>query len=232
MSRIILLDNFRGLAFIFMIIHHIFYFNDVSHDYKTSYANNIMVEISGTVARTLFVFLAGVSLSLISKSKNGITKRFKRSLEIAGHALIITAVTYYFYPQYFIRFGVLHFIALATFLLSFVAPYPKVTIILFVFSLLIQIPKINPFIDTITGASYNYQMMDWFPLQRWIPLMLLGLIFGQNFDLSKLHFHKFLMTENNLTKIGQNCLQLYTVHVVILIIFYYNLNKLNEIKLK
>ena len=113
MSRIILLDNLRGLAFIFMIIHHIFYFYDVTNNYTTSYAKNIMVDISGTIARTLFVFLAGISLVLLSKNKNNISKRLKRSLEIAGHGLIITAVTYYFFPKYFIRFGVLHFIALA-----------------------------------------------------------------------------------------------------------------------
>lgn len=228
MSRIILLDNFRGIAFIFMIIHHIFYFNDVSNDYQTSYSKNIMVETSGTIARTLFIFLAGISLSLLSRKTNNISKRFKRSLEIAGHALVITAVTYYLYPQYFIRFGILHFMALSTFLLSFIAPYPKVTIILFILSLIIQIPKINPFIDTITGASFNYNAMDWFPLQKWISLMLLGLIFGQNYDLTKLNFHKFLITSNTLTLIGQNCLQLYTTHVVILLCFFYYLNKMKR----
>jgi uncharacterized membrane protein len=227
MSRIILLDNLRGLAFIFMIIHHIFYFYDVTNNYTTSYAKNIMVDISGTIARTLFVFLAGISLVLLSKNKNNISKRLKRSLEIAGHGLIITAVTYYFFPKYFIRFGVLHFIALATFLLSFIAPYPKLTFMLFILSLIITIPKINPFIDTITGASVNYNMMDWFPLNKWLPLMILGLIFSQNYNLVELKFNDFLMKNNFLTLIGQNCLQLYTVHVVFLIVFYYNLKKFN-----
>ena len=227
MSRIILLDNLRGLAFIFMIIHHIFYFYDVTNNYTTSYAKNIMVDISGTIARTLFVFLAGISLVLLSKNKNNISKRLKRSLEIAGHGLIITAVTYYFFPKYFIRFGVLHFIALATFLLSFIAPYPKLTFMLFILSLIITIPKINPFIDTITGASVNYNMMDWFPLNKWLPLMILGLIFAQNYNLVELKFNDFLMKNNFLTLIGQNCLQLYTVHVVFLIVFYYNLKKFN-----
>jgi len=227
MSRIILLDNLRGLAFIFMIIHHIFYFYDVTNNYTTSYAKNIMVDISGTIARTLFVFLAGISLVLLSKNKNNISKRLKRSLEIAGHGLIITAVTYYFFPKYFIRFGVLHFIALATFLLSFIAPYPKLTFMLFILSLIITIPKINPFIDTITGASVNYNMMDWFPLNKWLPLMILGLMFAQNYNLVELKFNDFLMKNNFLTLIGQNCLQLYTVHVVFLIVFYYNLKKFN-----
>jgi len=227
MSRIILLDNLRGLAFIFMIIHHIFYFYDVSNNYETSYAKNIFVSTSGSIARTLFILLAGVSLAFLSKKNNNISKRFKRSLEIAGHALAITAVTYYFYPNFFIRFGVLHFIALATLLLSFVAPYPKLTIILFILSLVIQIPSINLFIDTVTGAKHHYNMMDWFPLQKWIPIMLLGLIFAQNYSLNKLKLNSYLMNKSILTTIGQNCLQLYTIHVVFLIFFYYNLKKFN-----
>ena len=44
-NRLFLLDNIRGIAFIFMIIHHIFYFYDVSRNYNTSYANNKFVSI-------------------------------------------------------------------------------------------------------------------------------------------------------------------------------------------
>jgi len=228
MTRIILLDNLRGIAFIFMIIQHIFYFYDVSNNYNTSYARNIYIENFGIFSRTLFIFLAGISVALLSKNKDGLSKRFKRSLEIAGHALIITAVTYYFYPQYFIRFGVLHFISLATLLLSFIAPYPKLTIILFILSLIIEIPSINPFIDIITGAQNNYTMMDWFPLQKWIPVMLLGLIFAQNYDLNNLKNINLLNNINILTTIGKNCLNLYTIHIVILIIFYYYVKNKNQ----
>ena len=67
--------------------------------------------------------------------------------------------------------------------------------------------------------------MDWFPLNKWLPVILAGLIVGQNFDLSKLKFNNFLSNNNILTKIGQNSLQLYTSHVVILVIFFYYLKK-------
>ena len=51
--------------------------------------------------------------------------------------------------------------------------------ILFLF---ITPPKINNFVDTITGASMKYNMMDWFPLFEWIPLMLLGMYFIENIN--------------------------------------------------
>ena len=67
--RYLFIDNLRGIAFILMIIHHVFYFKDVSNEYSTSYADNIFVKSSGTIARTLFIFLVGLSLSISGKKK-------------------------------------------------------------------------------------------------------------------------------------------------------------------
>ena len=109
------IDNLRGIAFIFMIIHHIFYLYDVTNNYKTNYSSNILIETSGNIARTLFIFLIGVSLSLTSKDKS-IKKRLKRSFTIAMHALFISFVTYMYYPYKFIKFVVLNFIELESLL--------------------------------------------------------------------------------------------------------------------
>jgi uncharacterized membrane protein len=209
-----------------MFIYHVIYFNDLSRG-STFFSDNLFVDKIGVIARTMFIFIAGLSLSYVNKKSNKI-KRLKRSLEIAIHALIITLVTYYFYPDYFIRFGILHFFAVSTFLLSFIAPYPKITLIIFLLSLIIVIigiPKINPVVDTITGASIKWSMMDWFPLNKWLPVILAGLLIGQRCNLSKLNFNNFLSENNILTKIGQNSLQLYTGHIVVLIIFFYYLKK-------
>lgn len=227
MTRLLYLDNLRGIAFILMIIHHIFYFNDLSNNYSTSYASNLFVNKSGFVSRSLFIFLAGISLSFVGNKKQdkikiSLKKRFKRSLEIAIHAAIISLITYIYYPDYFVRFGILHFIALATFLLSFIAPYPKLTLLLLVFSIFYNPPKINPFVDTITGASLNSNMMDWFPLKPWISLMLSGLIVGHNTNLTV--FAPYFSANNIITRIGQNSLELYTAHVLLLI-FVYSLKK-------
>jgi len=218
-ERYVLIDNLRGLAFIFMIIHHIFYFYDASNN--TSYANNDFVNTSGTIARTIFIFLVGCSL-VIAYKKNGEkfnNKRLEKSLLILVHALIITFITYIYYPDRYIRFGVLHFIALATFLLSFIVPYPKLYIIILIVSLLYKPPVINPFIDVISGSRSHFSMMDWFPLNKWLPLVLVGMISMDNLDLSRINI-PLLNNENILTWIGKNCLNLYTIHIVFLILLY------------
>jgi uncharacterized membrane protein len=220
-KRIFFLDNLRGIAFILMVIHHIFYLYDVNNNYNTSFAKNPLVDTSGTIARTLFILLSGVSIYMSYKAnktkRNDIKKRAKRSFEISMHALIISVVSFIYYPEYFIRFGVLHFLALGTFLVSFLAPYKKLSIIALLISLIVKFPSINNTIDTITGASFNYRMMDWFPLNKWLPLLICGLIVGQHEDFSKI---KLLNNKSILTFLGKNSLDLYTIHFLILIIFY------------
>jgi hypothetical protein len=227
MNRIIYIDNLRGIAFILMILHHIFYFYDVSKNYKTKLANNIFINIGGILARNLFIFLAGVSLYIsYSNNKTYKTKfyktRFYRSLEILFHALIISLVTYLLYPNIFIRFGILHFMALATLLCSVIVQLEDYYLIILLLFLL-QPPKINNFIDTITGSQNKYNMMDWFPLFEWLPIMIFGMFIAKNVNLEKLKLFDFkiLKTSNLLTYLGKNTLNLYTLHVVFLLYFYY-----------
>ena len=225
MERIVIIDNLRGIAFLFMIFQHIFYFYDVSTNYKTSYSSNIVVDNSGFIARTMFILLAGYSvyMNYAKDNKIHLNKRINRSLEILIHGLFLTGLTYVLYPNNVIIFGILHFLALGTLLISVLAPYKVGTIIVFIISMIIKYPHIHPYIDTIIGTNVPMPMMDWFPLNRWIPVLLSGLIIGQNLikdniDIPMLEFN------NIITDIGKNSLHLYTTHVTILLIFYKLLN--------
>jgi uncharacterized membrane protein len=224
MTRIIAIDNMRGIAFILMIIQHVFYFYDVSNYYETQLSKNIIIEYSGSIARSLFIFLAGCSLVLNYKKnkKKFIKNKINRSLEILIHAGIISYITFFYYPEFFVRFGILHFIGVASLLCSFIAPYPNLYLFFIMCLIFMEPPKINTFIDTITGASTNFNMMDWFPLFKWLPLMITGMYFIENINIEKLKFLdlKILNSDNLLTYLGKNSLNLYTFHVIFLIIFF------------
>jgi uncharacterized membrane protein len=232
MTRIIAIDNMRGIAFILMIIQHLFYFYDVSNYYETQLSKNIIIKYSGLIARSLFIFLAGSSLVLNYKKnkKKFIKNKLKRSFEILIHASLISYITYYYYPDFFVRFGILHFIGIASLLCSFIIPYPKLYLF-FIFSFLfIKPPKINNFFNTITGASVEFNMMDWFPLFKWLPLMITGMYFTENIDIEKLKLLdlKILNSNNLLTYLGKNSLNLYTIHVIFLIIFFKMIHDLKK----
>ena len=218
MTRVEIIDNLRGVAFIFMIIQHIFYFYDVSTYYETEYSKNELIQMSGTIARTLFIFLAGCSIVLNYKKnkENFIKNKFKRNIEILLHASIISIITYILYPEFYIRFGILHFIGVASILCSFIVPYPESYLFFIILFLILQPPKINDFIDTITGASLKYNMMDWFPLFKWLPLFILGMYFMENTDIEKIQ-----MSENKfLSFLSKNSLNLYTGHVVLFLFLF------------
>lgn len=217
--RINIIDNLRGIAFILMVFQHIFYFYDVSMNYTTSYSSIDIVALSGSISRTLFILLAGY---MIGYKKTEILKRAYRSGEILLHAMLITFVTYILYPQYFIKFGILHFLAVGTFLVSFIAPYKILTIVVLLVTLLVKIPNIHPYIDLMTGSGVSSISMDYFPLQSWLHVLLIGLIIGQNIELNKTEFLDF---NNIITDIGKNSLNLYTIHLIILLMFYKLLNK-------
>jgi len=226
MERIVIIDNLRGIAFLFMVFQHLFYFYDVSNNYETSYSKNELVDTSGFIARTMFILLAGYSVNMAYEKdhKVHINKRIKRSLEILTHGLFLTGLTFIIYPDSFIRFGILHFLALGTLLISGLAPYKIGSIIALIISIYVKYPNINPFVDTITGAHAYANMIDWFPLNTWLPILISGLVIGQNIDLSKLNI-PILQFNNVITDIGKDSLNLYTIHVTVLIIIYSILNQ-------
>jgi uncharacterized membrane protein len=225
MERIKIIDNLRGIAFLFMILQHVFYFYDVSNDYRTLYSSIDIIYYSGLFARVLFILLSGYSIYMNynKNKKTNFMKRLKRSFEILFHGMIITLLTYVLYPNYFIRFGILHFLALGTFIISFLAPYKLASVIILLLLTTIKYPNINSYIDLITGTNSPSFMMDWFPLNKWLPLLLFGLVIGQNLDIKTLDI-PILEFDNFITGIGINSLNLYTIHVVILLIFYKFLN--------
>ena len=225
MSRIIVLDNLRGFAFILMIIHHLFFFYNI----KNEYYENIFIKIIGCISRYLFIFLVGYSLvnSYENNKKNFLYKRIKKSIEILIHAVIITLITYYYYPDMYVRFGILHFIGLITLLFAFIVPYNNLYYIMFIIFILLQYIKlsnINNVIDTILG-NINYNTMDYFPIIKWVPIVLIGMICkDQNYNLEYLVNIDIFNNNNILTWLGQNSLNFYTIHMIILILIYNNFN--------
>lgn len=218
--RFIALDNLRGIAFILMLIQHLFYFTDVSNNYGTSYSSNYIISTIGTIARSLFLFLVGYSMVYSSKKKDYLKKRIKNSLKILFHALLISILTYIYFPDKYIRFGILHFIGTITLLLGFIVPYEKlyyILLIFFVYLRNINIPNIHPFINLMLKDPQNYFMMDYFPIIKWTPIVLLGMICASN------KLDEKIVTKNLLTKIGQNSLELYTGHIFIIILTIYYL---------
>lgn len=230
MERLYIIDNYRGIAFILMTIQHIFYYWNISKSDENIELNSI-ASLSGTISRYLFIILAGYSMNMSYKKtvnkKEWIKKKINRIFEILIHALLITLITYIFYPQKFIRFGILHFIGLASLMSIFIVPYKNLTILLLFLSIFIKYPIINNFMDTITGASTNYDMLDRFSLKKFLPFFIFGIILSQHYE-SYLETNKIEALNKKIpyiTEIGKNTLNLYTIQIILFVILFKTINK-------
>jgi uncharacterized membrane protein len=230
MTRNIAIDELRGMAFLLMIFHHINYFKDIANNFTTNYSKVEIVDISGKISRNMFIFLVGFTMYEAYNQKKTFKdyaqKRFERSLVIGAHALLITLISHHYFPQFGIKFGVLHFISLASLLSTGFVSYPKVAgLIAFILSYVntgnFPYSFGEPF-DLVLGTNIRYNMMDYFPMIKWLPVLLGGIFSGY------LYKNPDARLFGDLTffeQLGKQSLNLYTAHFIILSM-YYNVNNL------
>lgn len=232
--EIVLINQLRGIAFIFMCIYHVFVFLKIIKN--NDYLNNYFIDTIGLISRNIFILLVGVSLYLsYAKSKNFNIyqkKQLERSIKIYFIAIIITLFTYYTIYDYYIVFGVLHFISIAILLLHpFINNFIVLCIILFIclylqfnkFTIYSQYSFIN-YIYSIIGLNIYKNTMDAFSLIKWVPNIIIGIFIGyiiiNAIKNNKKKYKKFKNNENLLTYylslIGKNTLILYLIHFPII----------------
>lgn len=240
--EIILINTLRGIAFIFMFIYHIFVFLKVMTKYD--YLNNYFLNFIGIISRNIFIILVGVSLYLsYINSKNFNTykkKQILRSIKIYIIAMFITLFTYYTIYEYYIIFGVLHFISISVLLLhNFINNFKILFLILFT-CLYLNYNKFylysnNSFINyiyNILGFNIYKNTIDSFPLIKWIPKIIVGIFIGYLLNYFYIRYTKnkkinIKSYSNNIINfIGKNTLLLYIIHlpiiyIIIRIIMYY-----------
>jgi uncharacterized membrane protein len=234
------IDIIRGVFFTPMLIFHIFSFYDIIHNFKTNYSSNPYIQYLGYV-RNLYIILAGYSVHLAWMNYKSKCEELKEKATIYGFlkykltrtktliisALLITIVSHLLIPEYGIKFGILHFIALGTLLISPIATFnsPFITLIVGLIWLYITtnnlIPYTNPIINTITGKFIHWSAADYFPLNKNLILVIGGLLAGQLIT----PIIKPISSNSMFKIIGQNSLDLYTSHFIIFLIVYWILAK-------
>lgn len=220
-----LIDLLRGIAFILMLIHHINYFNPLNN---YSVSNN--VNYCGTISRTLFILLVGISINLFKKKDE--SKISSKPYKILCSALLVTLATYLFLPtKNIIFFGVLHFISFVTILSQFIDFNTKNSLIIIIISLFMdnymQSIKSNNNYFYVALGSYAQKLnpIDIFPVFKWMPYIAFGSILGSvlkdmeiDFDIKHLDLLKL---------IGKNSLLFYVLHIIPCI-FWVSKKKINN----
>lgn len=113
-SRLLWVDNLRAIAIILMVIFHFCYDLRYFGYVDWSIPNGPGWWQFRYLILTLFIFTVGVSLYLSHGQQFRPKPFFKRLLQIALSAVAITIMSLFLFPNAWIYFGILHFIAAAS----------------------------------------------------------------------------------------------------------------------
>jgi len=221
------LDVLRGSAVIAMVVFHAFYDLDFLGYVSIDLSSGFWWFFPRAIA-SVFIFVAGVSLALsYSGGRIRISHYIIRGAELLGVGLVITCVTYVFVPYAYIRFGILHFIGLAT-LLSF--PFlrcdKRITVsagvLTAVAGLMMRDVRVSfPYLFWLGLKPRHFYTLDYFPLLPWFSLILFGIVAGN--ILYPDHSRRWSMREVRdpgvISWLGRHSLLIYLLHQPVLLFF-------------
>ena len=234
------LDIVKGIAVICMVVFHLFYFPNKygfkEIDYDTTLLNTI-----AKIAQFIFIGSVGINLTLSKeKYKNNdadkyeyIKRSLKRTLKLVFLASLMSLFTYLVFGNSFVKFGILHFIAVSSFALFYIVDDMKIIYTLLILSILAYYMILkNPIVFegvpeklAFVSGFYNHKFdsIDHFPIFPWIIVVLIGVLIGHYIKKNKPHLPvniKENMVVSSLEKIGGKSLEIYAVHWIVLYLIY------------
>lgn len=222
------LDIARGIALIAMAIYHFGWDLEFFGYLAQGSASQGWWRIFARCIASSFLFLVGFSLVLAHGRTIRWHSFFKRLAQVVTAASAISALTWFYFPEGFIFFGILHQIALASILgLLFIRAPVWLTIPLAV--LIIAAPNFarsaifdHPALWWVGLSTSNPVSNDYVPLFPWFGAVLLGIASARTMQATGLLTMlqggiKPLWLDRGLTFIGRHSLVFYLVHQPVLI---------------
>lgn len=178
------LDALRGLAIVWMAVFHFCF--DLAHFRLVDW--NFRSDSFWTVQRTmivsLFLFTAGLSQAVAQRQGLGWPRFWRRWVQIAACALLVSAGSALMFPRSFIYFGVLHGIAVMLILARLSGGWGRwlwlAGLVAVAAPQLVQIEALNGrALNWIGLVTRKPLTEDYVPLLPWMGLMWWGMATGQ-----------------------------------------------------
>jgi len=235
------LDIFRGVAILLMVVFHINYSLLNIFNIDALNFSELFWFIEGRISALLFIFIAWISFLLAEKKYwNKIIKKYFKVVFILWIiAWLISLSTFLFFPEQYIRFGIIHFFALSFLLMLLFRIFNYYNLlfwIIFIIYWFYFIPVIDNQYLYFLWFMYNwFHSADYYPILPYFWIMLLwyssGLcLYNKNklniFKLkpysNKFIFKKvFIILNNFFEYIWKKSLIIYLIHQPIIIFIIY-----------
>lgn len=216
MERVGSVDVLRGSAVVLMLIYH-FLFDIYLFGISDIDIYGLPLVLFQRVIGSMFLLLVGISLVLSERNnKEGYIRHARRAGKLALVALLITAVTWIYPHQGFIRFGIIHMIALSTLIAPFFLRLGKLNIILGLIIILAGLQAHYTNLDYLFWLGlirYDYMAYDHYSMVPWFGLVLIGMELGKKIELWK----GIVPSSGILSLLGRNSLAIYISHQPVLI---------------
>ena len=206
------LDSLRATALVLMLILN--FVTDLNHFGLINTETGDMWWWMARITASLFVGISGVSYFLAHRLEYDFTKTSERTKRLIFWAFVITIITYIFEPSVYVRFGVLHLLALASIVAFPVARKPEFALGIGLILLIIPLSSNSNLVWI--GLSETVIAVDYFPLNPWLGIFFIGLalasrLYPEGKPLTGIQWpEKWLW-------FGRNTLTIYVIHQPILI---------------
>ena len=206
------LDSLRATALVLMLFLN--FVTDLNHFGLINTETGDMWWWMARITASLFVGISGVSYFLAHRLEYDFTTTSGRTQRLIFWAFVITIITYIFEPSAYVRFGVLHLLALASIVAFPVARKPEFALGIGLILLIIPLSSNSNLVWI--GLSETVIAVDYFPLNPWLGIFFIGLalasrIYPEGKPLTEIQWpEKWLW-------FGRNTLTIYVIHQPILI---------------
>lgn len=229
-TRFLELDLLRGVAVIGMIIFHLFFILNF-YEIKENEMFSGWWLVLAQFVRFVFLGLVGIGMTISYQGilargggrRRAIWRQWRRAFVILVCALLVSAATYMYISDSFVRFGILHLIAVSIFLWSFFVEWKWPVLILALMSFWLGGWFGNDVVFDGMLPWLKGEALDYFPIFPWIGVVGVGIFIGHLFYSIKSKWMGLKLPLNFwlirvLSMFGKKALLVYLVHVPIIVL--------------
>ncbi|MEI6760456.1 MAG: heparan-alpha-glucosaminide N-acetyltransferase [Betaproteobacteria bacterium] len=193
-GRIEAVDALRGFAMLWMTAFHLcFDLNQFGHIHQDLYRDPVWTWQRSAIV-SLFLLCAGLGQAIAVAQGQSWPRFWRRWVQVAGCALLVTAGSWLMYPQSFIYFGVLHGLAVMLLIARLTASWGSwlwpLGALALLFPWAVQPLLAGPLADlaqTLNSPTLNWLGLitrkpvtqDYVPLLPWLGMLWWGLAAGR-----------------------------------------------------